>query len=274
MWSVQRPLWLVAIVVATSLVGSVPDAFAVSPALVAVGQTGSRTTASWSLPAGEQSELVEVASSAATGPDGYFSDANVVDFTLLGAADTSWASTLALTPGTYYVHVKGWDADQDPFSTDWSGVLALVIPAPDTGSAAPIPATPDPVVTTPSPTTITPPPVVPAKTAGRVTRLWVSVQARGAARTAFAATRTRIYVNLGWRILPVPNAGFRLVFERPGSRVDRTFTVRLARRGSTESASIPNLDFRRRAGRWNVKVLVGKTVVATRSFLVQAAAKP
>jgi hypothetical protein len=268
-----RCLWVLG-VIACSLVLASP-ALAASPALVDVGQSGGHASATWTLPAGEQSELIEVGSSTAVGSDGFFLDENVVDFGLVDAAATSWLSGTALAPGTYYVHVKGEDADQDPFSTDWSSILTLVVPDPSapTTTSTPPPATtqPEPPASSPAPTTSNPPgraPVSGGRSAGRVARLWFSRKANGDARTQFAVAPQRIFVNFTWRSLPAPNAGVRVVWMRPSGKVDRDATWKHARRGTTQSTSIGSVDFRRHPGRWKVKIVVRTAVVATRLFSV------
>ena len=66
-------------------------------------------TATWSLPTGVESRVIEVATDPATGSDGYFFSENVVALDVPTSTDTSWTYTYQLDPGTYYVHVGGSD---------------------------------------------------------------------------------------------------------------------------------------------------------------------
>ncbi len=157
------------LVAAVLLVGWVPSASTAPPAMISVGHQNGHPWASWSLPAGVESQVVEVATSPATGTDGYFFFENVVDFDLLDASQTYWLSGYQRAPGTYYVHVAGLDwpcfmADLCPVR-EFTAIHQLVIPAP----------TPPPVVTTTTPTTTTTPeeaPYVP-KYATRLRPAWV-----------------------------------------------------------------------------------------------------
>jgi hypothetical protein len=65
--------------------------------------------ASWSLPSGVESSVVEVATSSSQGTDGSFFTESLVLFDVLFATQTSYVSTEVLPPGTYYLHVGTYD---------------------------------------------------------------------------------------------------------------------------------------------------------------------
>ena len=107
------------------------SAAAAPPVLLAVGQVDHHPTATWSLPAGVQTTLVEVATDPAPGPDGYFLFKNLATSAAPAGTDTSWTSPLALDPGTYYVNVVGYEPGCGTCpAREFSNVLTLVIPAP------------------------------------------------------------------------------------------------------------------------------------------------
>lgn len=110
-----------------------PSAFAAAPVLGSVSHVKRHPAATWTLPAGVKSQVVEVATHPDVGSDGYFFTENVKVFDLLEEAQTSWLDSDQLTPGIYYVHVSGFDepcyfAGRCPVR-EWSQVLPLVIPA-------------------------------------------------------------------------------------------------------------------------------------------------
>jgi hypothetical protein len=121
------------------------SAHAAAPILLAVGQVSQHPTATWSLPTGVQSEVIEVATNPATGSDGYFFFENVKAFDIPQSTDTTWTYTYQLDPGTYYVHVVGYDSTCGPCPIrEFSSILTLVIPAPP-----PPPPLPAPIAETP-----------------------------------------------------------------------------------------------------------------------------
>jgi hypothetical protein len=121
----RAPRRLLALAAAAAALG-VPaaPAHAAAPQLQSVGETLRHPTASWSLPAGVLARVVEVATSSATGADGSFDPATVAAGDVLDDAQTSWTGGYALAPGTYYVHVAGYDGVQRA----WSQTLPLVVP--------------------------------------------------------------------------------------------------------------------------------------------------
>jgi hypothetical protein len=116
------------------------EAVAAPPVLLTVGSvSGGHATATWSLPPGVQSRVIEVATSPTTGSDGYFFTENVKAFDTLQETQTSWTNTYQTDPGTYYVHVLGLDnpcffANQCPVR-EASNVMVLTI-----GSSTPPPS--------------------------------------------------------------------------------------------------------------------------------------
>jgi hypothetical protein len=128
-------------------------ASAAPPVILSVGQVDRHPTAAWSLPAGVEARVVEVATNPAAGSDGYFFSENVKAFSVPQPTDTSWTYSYQLDPGTYYVHVAGWDTTCSGCPIrEFSSALALVIPAPVVTPVVPV----APVVpTTPIATTIT-----------------------------------------------------------------------------------------------------------------------
>ena len=111
------------------------EAIAAPPVLLTVGVQSGRATATWSLPPGVQAEVLEVATSPVIGPDGYYFLAeNRKVFDGLEDTQTSWTDTYSIDPGTYYVHVVGFDeacfyANLCPVR-EASNVMELTISAP------------------------------------------------------------------------------------------------------------------------------------------------
>lgn len=107
-----------------------------APTLVRVGQTQRHPSAEWTLPQYVQAQVVEIARSPQTASDGSFFTENQVVFDLVEDSQTQWLDNDQLAPGTYYVHVKGWDdaCFHNDFQTEcgsaWSNVLPLTIPPP------------------------------------------------------------------------------------------------------------------------------------------------
>lgn len=108
-------------------------ASAAPPVITTVGQQSGHPWASWTLPTGVESAVVEVATSPSVGTDGYFFSENVADFDTADSSQTYWLSSDKLDPGTYYLHVGGIDypcfmADNCPVR-EFSATLELVVPA-------------------------------------------------------------------------------------------------------------------------------------------------
>jgi hypothetical protein len=124
---------LVLVTVAAALF--VPKAaLAAPPTLVAVGHDKQHPTASWRLPPGVESQLIEFATDPALGTDGSFVFENIVLEDLVEAGQTSYTSSerQLKTGVTYYVHVSGIDwpcffVFACPVR-EWSNVLTLGIP--------------------------------------------------------------------------------------------------------------------------------------------------
>jgi hypothetical protein len=123
--------------VLAALIVTPTAAYAAAPTLSSVGLVKRHPTAAWTLPAGVESVGIEVASAPDVASDGsFFSRNRVIRRTVKGEA-TSWRYGLQLTkPGTYYVHVQGYDPscyDADPpcaTAFQWSNVSKLVVPRP------------------------------------------------------------------------------------------------------------------------------------------------
>jgi len=122
---------------AAAALAAPPTVFAYNaPTLVKAGQTQRHPSAEWTLPQYVQAQVVEMARSPQTASDGSFFTENRVIFDLLEDTQTQWLHNEQLAPGTYYVHIKGWDdaCFHNNFQTEcgsaWSNVLPLTIPPP------------------------------------------------------------------------------------------------------------------------------------------------
>jgi hypothetical protein len=124
---------LVVVTVAGALV--VPTAaLAAPPTLVRVGHVKQHLTATWTLPPGVESQLIEIATDPALSTDGAFLGESLVHFDLVEARQTSYTSSKRLlkTGVTYYVHMNAIDwpcffVFACPVR-EWSNVLTLRIP--------------------------------------------------------------------------------------------------------------------------------------------------
>lgn len=121
---------------------------AAPPVLTSVRHIERHPAATWSLPPGVKSRVAEVAISPATSTDGYFFFENVKAFSVLEDAQTNWVYNLQLDPGTYYVHVAGYDepcalAGLCPIR-EFSQIMTLVIEAPPPPPPPPPPPAPRP----------------------------------------------------------------------------------------------------------------------------------
>ena len=125
---------LIALLVVAAVIFASP-AVAAPPVLTAVGQTNRHPTATWTLPAGVKSRLVEIATDPASRPDGYFSGESVKATDGLEDGQTNWVYKAQLEPGTYYVHIGGFDEGcylrrgMCPIP-EFSQVMTLEIPSP------------------------------------------------------------------------------------------------------------------------------------------------
>ena len=128
----MKRLLIVAAVAAAVLVPAA--AFAAPPTLVAVGHAKQHLTATWTLPPGVESQLIEIATDPALSTDGAFLGDHLVHFDLLEAGQTSYTSSESRlkTGVTYYVHMNAIDwpcffVFACPVR-EWSNVLTLRIP--------------------------------------------------------------------------------------------------------------------------------------------------
>ena len=135
------------IVLVSVLALSAGSALAAPPVILSVGQVSQHPTATWSLPSGVQSQVVEVATNPSTGSDGYFFSENVKAFDVPQPTDTNWTYTYQLDPGTYYVHVAGYDTTCLACPVrEFSSILTLVIPAPPAPPPVPVVTATPPVI--------------------------------------------------------------------------------------------------------------------------------
>jgi hypothetical protein len=104
------------------------------PVLTSVGHVKYHPTATWTLPQWVEAWWVEVATKPDVASDGQFFEENRVVLDSVRTTDTSWTYESRLNPGTYYVHVRGWDNAclHNDFATECgvvtSNTLRLVLP--------------------------------------------------------------------------------------------------------------------------------------------------
>lgn len=104
-----------------------------APTLLSVSHVQRHPEAVWTLPPSVEASEIQVARKADTGTDGAFFNEKVVISDVLAASDTHWLYESQLGPGTYYVHVRGWDRScfDTNFVTEcgyaWSNALVLTI---------------------------------------------------------------------------------------------------------------------------------------------------
>jgi hypothetical protein len=149
----RRPaiLAVFALVVATALFAA-PRAHAVSPILDSVDLPlyENHPTFHWRLPTGDkgvaQSVSIETATNSDVGTkyydDGHFLQQNLTSYSTLGATATSFTDLHEYRPGTYFVHVAGYDPDFKCTGTPghevcrtivFSNVLSFTVVAPPLG---------------------------------------------------------------------------------------------------------------------------------------------
>jgi hypothetical protein len=114
------------------LLGVAAPADAARPQLTSVGQKTRHPSATWTLPPQVDASVIEIATSPETASDGQFFSENVEVFDVLRETDLSWLYEQQLKPGTYYVHVKGFDNSclSDPAldcGSAWSNIRILKI---------------------------------------------------------------------------------------------------------------------------------------------------
>jgi hypothetical protein len=121
----MRRLLVLLLLVAAGV--AAPQALAAPPVLLTAGTDNGRPTATWSLPAGEESRFVEVASSPATDSDGFFLASSLEAGSYLDPAQTSWTDVYQLEPGrTYYLHVAGGQAGCSSCPNEFSAIKSFV----------------------------------------------------------------------------------------------------------------------------------------------------
>jgi Divergent InlB B-repeat domain len=128
----------------------------------------------------------------------------------------------------------------------------------------------------PAPVTATPKPVTPAAVVTTSSAIRASGRARlafratltGSSKTSFLTSASRVYVTLRWLEAPSPLRPYKLIWLRPNGRSDGTTTGPTERVGVTSHASLPSGDFKKRPGRWTVKLTLDGNALATASFVV------
>jgi hypothetical protein len=107
---------------------------AAPPNLLSVGRNGGQITANWAIPPGMAMDYIEAGSSAAVTPEGDFPLSNTVMAESLGDFQTSYASTVQIPQGTYFVHVSAFDTkkcktgDEPNCVDEWSNMLTVTVP--------------------------------------------------------------------------------------------------------------------------------------------------
>jgi hypothetical protein len=110
-------------------------------------------TAQWSLPPGVEAAVLEAATGPQTSSDGYFFFENVQEFEVLEDTQTSYVGNYQLEPGTYYVHVAGFDESCLPCPVrEFSAMATVTIPSSQPAPVVP----PPPAAPLPSPPALQP----------------------------------------------------------------------------------------------------------------------
>jgi hypothetical protein len=121
----RKVVLLIALVVACT---TAPQALAAAPVLIYANVTDFHATAAWTLPAGVESRIVEVASVPAVDSDGYFESYALEAGGLLNASDTSWTDAFQLEPGRiYYLHVGGQDTGCGSCPIEFSNIKSFTV---------------------------------------------------------------------------------------------------------------------------------------------------
>lgn len=116
------------LVAVLAVLAFVPSASAAAPSLVTVTQSGGKVAATWTLPAGGQAWTIEVSKTSTVDSDGYFLADDVVDTQVFVDGTTSWTSDVALSSGTYYVHLSGADVRCTTCPVpEWSAVRTVTV---------------------------------------------------------------------------------------------------------------------------------------------------
>jgi hypothetical protein len=121
----RKVVLLIALVVAGI---AAPQALAAAPVLIYANVTGLHATATWTLPAGVESRIVEVASIPSVDSDGYFQSYALEAGGLLNASDTTWTDAFQLEPGRiYYLHVGGQDTSCGSCPIEFSNIKSFTV---------------------------------------------------------------------------------------------------------------------------------------------------
>jgi hypothetical protein len=115
---------------------TIPDA----PKNLTVSQTGGVVSASWALPTNWWTGVLDFSLKRDVDPsDGYFSDPDTSFVVYVDGPDTSFVAPAVLPPGTYYVHVSGYDStcttvcEPEQFSEIASVTIPQTVLPPPTG---------------------------------------------------------------------------------------------------------------------------------------------
>src|SRR4051812_7588111 len=105
---VKRRLGALVVVACALAVGTLAStAWAASPILLRASQENRVPIAVWQLPPNVEPSVAEVATNPATDSLGYFIGPTV--FETLATTQTSWKASRSIEPGTYYLHIGGFD---------------------------------------------------------------------------------------------------------------------------------------------------------------------
>jgi len=245
MWRGLR-FWLgaLALVSGLALTGT---ATAAAPVLLSVGHVDRHPMATWSLPAGVESRVIEVATSLAVDSDGAFLPENVATWDNLESEQTSWTSPDQVDPGTYYVHVSGFHLACGPCPLrEYSNVVTLVVDGSGGG------VSPPPVGTLPPPTGL----VLDSRTESSISFSWVAPA--GVAVDRFLVFRDGVQI----AELPGATASFADTGLAPASEFRYTVVAGAGAELTVPSAELvvrtlaPPLSAARLAGRYTVTMRV------------------
>jgi hypothetical protein len=94
----------------------------------ATGDGKGLMTITWSLPAGVTSSAIQISSDPTVDSVGFFSTTSQLDFSVLSGTQTSYTTSYAQLPGTYYVHVAGTQPSYGALFV-WSAPSTITVPA-------------------------------------------------------------------------------------------------------------------------------------------------
>jgi hypothetical protein len=99
--------------------------------ITSVGTTYRHATATWTLPAGVEPQLIELASAPSVGSDGSFFEENREESDLLRQGQTSYVGADELGLGTHWLHVQTVDNNCSSIENStciaWSNIVRLTI---------------------------------------------------------------------------------------------------------------------------------------------------